>query len=55
MVGDTTAFAVDVGRECSIAVFTKIRKKGTGEYFQALQAQRLSYLHSLRSGGKGAL
>ncbi len=44
MVGDTTAFAVDVGRECSIAVFTKIRKKGTGKYFQALQGTRIELL-----------
>jgi hypothetical protein len=44
VVGDTTAFAVDVGRECSIAVFTKIRKKGTGKYFQALQGTEIELL-----------
>jgi hypothetical protein len=44
VVGDTTAFAVDVGWECSIAVFTKIRKKGTGKYFQALQGTEIELL-----------
>ena len=37
-------FAVDVGRECSIAVFTKIGKKGIGKYFQALQGTRIELL-----------
>jgi len=32
------------GWECSIAVFTKIRKKGTGKYFQALQGTEIELL-----------